>query len=119
MKKYLSFPVYSDRKLILDALEANPVVVVESPTGSGKTIGIPIILRENGYLGMRKIAVTQPRRIAALNVCSFIRDQLDITDDEVACKIRFFDESTSDTKIKIMTEDFYISQKRYLIASLV
>ncbi len=110
MKKYLSFPVYSDRKLILDALEANPVVVVESPTGSGKTIGIPIILRENGYLGMRKIAVTQPRRIAALNVCSFIRDQLDITDDEVACKIRFFDESTSDTKIKIMTDGILLEE---------
>ena len=110
MKKYQEFPVYSERHRILDALENNPVVVVESPTGSGKTIGIPIILHESGYLGVKKIAITQPRRIAALNVCSFIKDQLDITDDEVACKIRFFDETTSATKIKIMTDGMLLEE---------
>lgn len=34
---YKSLPVYEQKQKILDCLEQNQVVIVESPTGSGKT----------------------------------------------------------------------------------
>ena len=46
--------------MILDALEANQVIIVESPTGSGKTTQLPIILKEAGYASSGVIGITQP-----------------------------------------------------------
>ena len=48
MTDFKSLPVYQHRQEILDALETNQVIIVESPTGSGKTTQIPIILKEAG-----------------------------------------------------------------------
>ena len=42
-------PVYQQKDKILSALEHHRVVVVESPTGSGKTTQLPVILHEAGY----------------------------------------------------------------------
>ena len=73
---YKALPVYEQKQKILDCLEKNQVVIVESPTGSGKTTQIPVILYEAGYATNGVIAVTQPRRIAALSVSEFISKQL-------------------------------------------
>ena len=73
---YKSLPVYAQKQKILDCIENNQVVIVESPTGSGKTTQIPVILYEAGFANMGMIGVTQPRRIAALSVSEFIAKQL-------------------------------------------
>ena len=65
---YKKMPVYQQKQRILETLENNQVIVVQSPTGSGKTTQIPVILHEAGYSNTGVIAVTQPRRIAALSV---------------------------------------------------
>ena len=73
---FKKLPVYQQKQVILDSLEKNQVIVVQSPTGSGKTTQIPVILHEAGYSKSGIIAVTQPRRIAALSVSEFIAKQL-------------------------------------------
>ena len=37
MTDFKQLPVYKHRQMILDALKDNQVIIVESPTGSGKT----------------------------------------------------------------------------------
>jgi HrpA-like RNA helicase len=69
-------PVYQHRGEILEALTSHQVVVVESPTGSGKTTQIPLILHESGYTQEKMVGITQPRRIATLSVCDFIKRQI-------------------------------------------
>ena len=69
-------PVYSHKERILSSLEEHQVIVVESPTGSGKTTQLPVILHEAGYSASGMIGITQPRRIAAVSVCDFIAHQL-------------------------------------------
>jgi len=103
-------PVYRHRKEILDALQRNQVVVVESPTGSGKTTQIPLILHEAGYTDEKMVGITQPRRIATLSVCEFIKRQIDDTDSFVAYKMRFSDTSEKDTKIKVMTDGILLME---------
>ena len=49
MMKYTQLPVYEQKARILESLERHQVIVVESPTGSGKTTQLPVILHEAGY----------------------------------------------------------------------
>lgn len=98
-------PVYKEKNKILECLESNPVIIVESPTGSGKTTQIPIILHEAGYTQRGVVGITQPRRIAAVNVSEFIAGQLQTTiPGFVGYKMRFEDQTTPTTKIKVMTD---------------
>lgn len=110
---YKSLPVYAQKQKILDCLENNQVVIVESPTGSGKTTQIPVILYEAGYATNGMIGVTQPRRIAALSVSEFISKQLGTTyPGLVGYKMRFEDQTNQDTRIKIMTDGILLQEMK-------
>ena len=73
-KKVLSVAVYNHYKRLSTLAKYEDVQIEKSnilligPTGSGKTTQIPVILYEAGYAQSGMIAVTQPRRIAALSV---------------------------------------------------
>ncbi|MDR2798175.1 MAG: ATP-dependent RNA helicase [Treponema sp.] len=110
---YLQLPVYEHKDLILKALEANQVVVVESPTGSGKTTQLPVILHDAGYTKNGVIGVTQPRRIAAVSVSEFIARQLGCTlPGIVGYKMRFEDKTDPSTVIKIMTDGILLQEMK-------
>ena len=110
---YKSLPVYEQKQKILDCLENNQVVIVESPTGSGTTTQIPVILYEAGYATNGMIGVTQPRRIAALSVSEFISKQLGTTyPGLVGYKMRFEDYTNQDTRIKIMTDGILLQEMK-------
>ena len=110
---YKELPVYAQKQKILECLENNQVVIVESPTGSGKTTQIPVILYEAGYTTNGIIGVTQPRRIAALSVSEFISKQMNTPyPGLVGYKMRFEDVTNSDTKIKIMTDGILLQEMK-------
>lgn len=110
---YKSLPVYEQKQKILDSLKDHQVVIVESPTGSGKTTQIPVILYEAGYGENGIIAVTQPRRIAALSVSEFISKQLGTSyPGLVGYKMRFEDKTDSSTRIKIMTDGILLQEMK-------
>ncbi|MCQ2593864.1 MAG: ATP-dependent RNA helicase [Treponemataceae bacterium] len=111
--EYMNLPVYQQKQRILDMLENNQVIVVQSPTGSGKTTQLPVILHEAGYSSTGMIAVTQPRRIAALSVSEFISKQLGTTyPGLVGYKMRFEDKTDITTKIKIMTDGILLQEMK-------
>lgn len=113
MIDYKKLPVYEQKEKILDALKTNQVIVVQSPTGSGKTTQIPVILHEAGYSQSGVIAVTQPRRIAALSVSEFIAKQLHTSyPGLVGYKMRFEDKTDLTTKIKIMTDGILLQEMK-------
>lgn len=106
-----NLPVYQHRRQILNALEKNQVIIVESPTGSGKTTQLPIILHEAGYTADLSVGITQPRRIATLSVCDYIKRQLDDTDGTfVGYKMRFSDTTDRNTRIKVMTDGILLQE---------
>ena len=110
---YRTLPVYEHKELILKALQTHRAVVVQSPTGSGKTTQLPVILYEAGYADEGAIAVTQPRRIAALSVSEFIAKQLNCTyPGVVGYKMRFEDKTDSSTRIKIMTDGILLQEMK-------
>ncbi|MFW6368816.1 MAG: DEAD/DEAH box helicase, partial [Spirochaetota bacterium] len=106
-----SLPVYDQRQRILSALTDHQVVVVESPTGSGKTTQIPLILHEAGYSSRGVVGVTQPRRIAAVSVCEYISSQTGTTPGDLAgYKMRFDDQTSPATRLKIMTDGILLQE---------
>ncbi|MDR0526631.1 MAG: ATP-dependent RNA helicase [Spirochaetaceae bacterium] len=109
--KYTWLPVYKHKELILKALNEHQAVVVESPTGSGKTTQLPVILLDAGFAKNGMIGVTQPRRIAALSVSEFIAKQLGTEfPGLVGYKMRFADLTGESTKIKIMTDGILLQE---------
>ena len=108
-----NLPVYQQKNRFLERLENNQVIVVESPTGSGKTTQIPQILYEAGYASDGLIGVTQPRRIAAVSVSGFIARQLGVTIPEIiGYKMRFEDRTDLTTRIKIMTDGILLQEMK-------
>ncbi len=111
MSKIAELPVYRQKERILKELESKQVIVVESPTGSGKTTGIPIILHEAGYAKKGVIGVTQPRRIAAVSVSEYIAKTFNTTvPGVVGYKMRFEDQTLPETEIKIMTDGILLQE---------
>ena len=110
----LHMPVYRHRGRILAALDEHRAVVVESPTGSGKTTQIPRLLYEHGYGRTARIGITQPRRIAAVSVCRYLQRQMAAADgvpeDLIAYKMRFEDTTTRSCAIKIMTDGILLQE---------
>ena len=113
-----SLPVARQRHEILEQLAGSPVVVVESPTGSGKTTQLPRVLYDAGYAASGRIGVTQPRRIAAVSVTDFIRAQLAADGSgadaaTAAYKMRFEDTTSDRTRIKIMTDGVLLQELKH------
>ena len=64
MKELSELPIFKSFGEIRNALQDVINLVIKSPTGSGKSLGLPLLLlRENLINGL--IIVVQPRRIAA------------------------------------------------------
>jgi hypothetical protein len=59
-------PVYELESAIVASLRASGRVIVQAPTGSGKSTQLPQMLLSHGFLGDRgQVVVLQPRRLAA------------------------------------------------------
>ncbi|GAA5965435.1 hypothetical protein JCM21900_001889 [Sporobolomyces salmonicolor] len=91
---------------LLYLLEQHPVVILQSPTGTGKSTQIPQFLLESGWAKEGKcIAVTQPRRVAAISVAQRVAEEVGcILGDEVGYSVRFEALSTPETKILYLTD---------------
>jgi len=110
---YYSLPVWQNKGLVVEALKKSQALVVESPTGSGKTTALPVILNEAGFAQNGMIGVTQPRRIAAISVSEFIARQLGVKiPGLVGYKMRFADLTVKTTKLKIMTDGILLQEMK-------
>jgi ATP-dependent helicase HrpA len=91
-------PISARAQEITDAIQANQVVIIAGETGSGKTTQIPKMCFAAGGGARGRIACTQPRRVAALSISRRVAEELGVEwGREVGCKIRFNDQTTSQT----------------------
>ncbi|MFA6110737.1 MAG: ATP-dependent RNA helicase HrpA [Candidatus Latescibacterota bacterium] len=104
-------PISARREEIRRAVEQHPVVIVAGETGSGKTTQLPKICLEAGRGLFGTIACTQPRRVAALSISRRIAHELGVTwGREVGCKIRFTDETSPHTLVKMVTDGMLLAE---------
>lgn len=104
-------PVAARRQDILKAIGENQVVVIAGETGSGKTTQIPKMCLELGRGIAGIIGHTQPRRIAARSVAARIADELGVhPGSSVGFKVRFTEEASPTTLIKLMTDGILLAE---------
>ncbi|GCE97727.1 DEAH-box RNA-dependent ATPase prp2 [Zygosaccharomyces mellis] len=107
-------PVYGYRKELLEAIKEHQTLIIVGETGSGKTTQLPQYLVEDGYTqgGKFRIAVTQPRRVAATAVAARVADEMDVVlGKEVGYSIRFEDKTMADrTILKYMTDGMLLRE---------
>src|SRR5215213_8980086 len=103
-----ALPITARHDDIAAAIRDHQVVVVAGETGSGKTTQLPKIAYE---LGRRKIAHTQPRRIAARSVAKRIADECGVElGAEVGYAVRFDDRTSVDTAIRLVTDGLLLAE---------
>lgn len=107
----MELPILAEEQNIVEAVLMNPVVVICGETGSGKTTQVPQMLYEAGFgfpgsANPGMVAVTQPRRVAAVSLAERVRDELgfDKKSGIVAHQIRYSSTTSPDTAIKFMTD---------------
>jgi ATP-dependent RNA helicase HrpA len=108
-----ALPITAQRDTVLTAIRDHQVVVVAGETGSGKSTQLPKFCLELGRGVERMIGHTQPRRLAARTVAARIAEELDTElGDVVGYKVRFTDQVSDHTRIKLMTDGVLLAELR-------
>ncbi len=83
-------PIYELEQRIIAELNTQSRLILQAPTGSGKSTQVPQILLDHGLLGAGQVVILQPRRLAtrllAARVASERGSRLG---EEVGYQIRF------------------------------
>ncbi|GIW69417.1 MAG: hypothetical protein KatS3mg101_0164 [Patescibacteria group bacterium] len=114
--KGLDYPVVENREKIMEVAREHVNFVLVGETGSGKTTCLPIMLMEiKGELGLEgKIAVTQPRRVAARSVAKRVSDLMGCeVGQDVGYQVRFEDHTTEGTEINFMTDGILLRKMQF------
>ncbi|MEY2529797.1 MAG: ATP-dependent helicase HrpB [Verrucomicrobiota bacterium] len=104
-------PIYELENRIVAELQSRSRLIIQAPTGSGKSTQVPQILLDRGLLGAGQVVVLQPRRLAtrllATRVASERGSRLG---DEVGYQIRFENVTSDRTRIRFVTEGILLRQ---------
>src|SRR5215510_5973950 len=97
-------PIYDIENNIIAALRATRRLVLQAPTGSGKSTQVPQMLLKHELLSDGQVVVLQPRRLAARLLASRVAQELGVElGREVGYQVRFDNVSSSATQIKFET----------------
>jgi ATP-dependent helicase HrpA len=104
-------PISRRRGEIVQAIRRNRVVIISGETGCGKSTQIPKMCLEASRGSRGRIAVTQPRRIAAVTIAQRIAEEMgEPVGRTVGYKIRFEDRSSPETRIKVVTDGMLLAE---------
>ncbi len=98
-------PIDLVRPALRAALTRSPRVILQSPTGSGKSTRVPAFLLEDGLAGDGQILVLQPRRIAARMLARRVAEEAgEPLGQTIGYRTRFEGASGPKTRILFITE---------------
>nr|XP_026494263.1 probable ATP-dependent RNA helicase spindle-E [Vanessa tameamea] len=102
--KNLAIHAFHDN--IMDRIKAFPVVIIEGPTGCGKTTQVPQWILDDAYNNRKpcKIVVTQPRKIAAISIAKRVAQERGWNvGGVVGYQIGLENRTSTDTRISYVT----------------
>src|SRR6516165_4973798 len=104
-------PIYELRQRILDSLASSPRLILQAPTGSGKSTQVPQILLDAGWAGSGQIIILQPRRLPTRMLAARVAQERRVNlGQEVGYQIRLDNVSNSSTRIRFVTEGVLLRQ---------
>jgi ATP-dependent helicase HrpB len=104
-------PIYEIENEIVAALQAERRLVLQAPTGSGKSTQVPQILLDHGLLEAGQVVILQPRRLATRLLAARVASERHVElGSEVGYQIRFDHVAGPKTRIKYVTEGLLLRQ---------
>ncbi|MGZ5537320.1 MAG: ATP-dependent helicase HrpB [Chthoniobacterales bacterium] len=104
-------PIYELEEDIVRAFEERPRLILQAPTGSGKSTQVPQILLKHGMLGHGQVVILQPRRLAARLLAARVAYERKVSlGQEVGFQIRFQNVVSDRTRIRFVTEGILLRQ---------
>jgi len=104
-------PIYDLEPEMVARLKTSQRLVLQAPTGSGKSTQVPQILLRHGFLERSQVVILQPRRLATRLLAARVARELGTElGREVGYQIRFEHLAGPHTRIKYVTEGILIRQ---------
>lgn len=104
-------PIYDLDEEIVSALVEGNRLVLQAPTGSGKSTQVPQILIDGGAPGAGRCVILQPRRLAARMLAARVAaERGGKLGEEVGYQIRLDNVSSAQTRILFVTEGILLRQ---------
>jgi HrpA-like RNA helicase len=104
----MPLPIDPYREQLVGAIKRERFLLVVGETGSGKTTQIPQYILPF----FQRIAISQPRRVAAISVSTRVAEELQssVGGELVGYKIRFHDKTQSKTRLNFMTDGILLRE---------
>ena len=107
-------PIYELEDRLVAALRASGRLIVQAPTGSGKSTQVPQMLLNHGLLGDGEVVVLQPRRLAARMLAKRVAEEVGTKlGDLVGYQIRLDSRVSAATRIRFVTEGILLRQMSF------
>jgi len=104
-------PIYELRDELTAALETDSRVIIEAPTGSGKSTQVPQMVLDSGVAGPGEVVVLQPRRLAARLLAKRVAfERGEPLGGEVGYQVRMESAISDKTQIRYVTEGILLRQ---------
>src|SRR5262245_31107769 len=104
-------PIYEIEGELVGLLSHTRRLILQSPTGSGKSTQVPQMLLKHGLLGNGQVVILQPRRLAARLLAARVASEMGVSvGREVGYQIRFENATGPGTRIKFETEGILLRQ---------
>lgn len=108
-------PIYELESRIVDAVRGQGRLIVQAPTGSGKSTQVPQMLLHHGLLGESgEVVVLQPRRLAARMLAKRVAEEVGTRLGEVVgYQIRLDSRVSETTRVRFVTEGILLRQMTF------
>ena len=107
-------PIYELEDSLMAALRVQGRLIVQAPTGSGKSTQVPQMLLNHGLLGPGEVVVLQPRRLAARMLAKRVAEEVGTRLGEiVGYQIRLDSRVSKATRIRFVTEGILLRQMSF------
>jgi ATP-dependent helicase HrpB len=107
-------PVYELETAIVTAVRSGGRLIVQAPTGSGKSTQLPQMLLRHGLLGAGQVVVLQPRRLAARLLAKRVAEEVGTPLGQVVgYQIRLESRVSDATRIRFVTEGILLRQMSF------
>jgi ATP-dependent helicase HrpB len=107
-------PIYELEHDLVASLRGSGRVIVQAPTGSGKSTQVPQMLLRHGFLETGQVVVLQPRRLAARMLARRVAEEVGTElGDVVGYQIRLESRVSERTRIRFVTEGILLRQMTF------
>ena len=104
-------PIFELEHQLVAELKEHSRLIIQAPTGSGKSTQVPQILLDHGMLRDGQVVILQPRRLATRLLAARVASERDSRlGDEVGYQIRFENITSDRTRIRFVTEGILLRQ---------